>query len=118
MKRILVVDDKSEIRNLLQAELEDEGYTVLLADGGQDALNKLDELNYSVDLVMLDIKMPDINGIDVLNKIKQKKKELPVILLSAYHTFKQNFSTWAAEEYLVKSSDMTEMKQVVAKYLS
>lgn len=117
MNKILIVDDKPEIRNLIQAELEDEGYEVLLAEGGLDALDMLDKIGYSVNLVLLDIKMPDMNGLDVLNQIKQRKKELPVILLSAYHTFKQDFTTWAAEEYIVKSSDLTELKQKVSKYL-
>ncbi|HOO55493.1 MAG TPA: response regulator [bacterium] len=118
MKRILIVDDKSQIRILLQAELEDEGYDVVVADGGRQALDKLNELDYEVGLVLLDIKMPDMNGLDVLNHIKQKKRDLPVILLSAYHTFKQDFSSWAAEDYVVKSSDLTELKGKIANFFS
>jgi DNA-binding response OmpR family regulator len=118
MKKILIVDDKPEIRSLIQVEMEEEGYAVIIAEGGLDALDKLDKADYGVDLVLLDIKMPDMNGLDVLNHIKQRKKELPVFLLSAYHTFKQDFSTWAAEEYIVKSSDLTELKQKAAKYLA
>ncbi len=117
MGKILIVDDKSEIRNLLQVELEDDGYEILVAEGGREALDKLDEVGYDVGLVLLDIKMPDMSGLDVLNHIKQKKKDLPVILLSAYHTFKQDFSSWAAEDYVVKSSDLTELKEKIAKHV-
>ena len=118
MKKILFVDDKPEIRDLVQAEFEDEGYSVILADGGKEAMKKLAELGYVVDLVILDIKMPDVGGLEVLNQIKKQNKDLPDILLSAYPTYKQDFSTWAAEEYVVKSSDLAELKQKAAKYLS
>jgi len=118
MKKILVVDDKPQIRDLVQAEFEDEGYTVILADGGKDAMSKLADMKFVVDLVILDIKMPDIGGLEVLNQIKKQNKDIPVILLSAYPTYKQDFMTWAAEDYVVKSSDLTELKQVASKYLS
>ncbi len=118
MKKILVVDDKAQIRDLVQVEFEDDGYCVILADGGKEAINKLTELDYAVDLVILDIKMPDVGGLEVLNNIKKQKKDLPVILLSAYPTYKQDFSTWAAEDYVVKSSDLTELKQKAKKYLT
>jgi CheY-like chemotaxis protein len=118
MKKILVVDDKPQIRDLVQAEFEDEGYSVILADGGREAMTKLAELKFAVDLVILDIKMPDVSGLEVLNQIKKQNKDLPVILLSAYPTYKQDFTTWAAEEYVVKSSDLTELKEKVAKFLS
>ncbi len=118
MKKILVVDDKAQIRDLVQAEFEDDGYCVILADGGKEAMSKLAELNFAVDLVILDIKMPEMDGLEVLNSIKKQKKDLPVILLSAYSSYKQDFTTWAAEDYVVKSSDLTELKQKALKYLS
>jgi len=116
MKKILVVDDKEEIRSLIHEELTDWGYEVIPATGGKEALEKLDSLEYGVDLVLLDIKMPDMDGLKVLNHIKKQKKSLPVILLSAYHTYKQDFSSWAAEDYIVKSSDFSELKNKVEKY--
>lgn len=117
MKKILIVDDKESIRTLIEDELEEEGYDVLSASGGEEALAKLDEHDYQVDLVMLDIKMPGMNGLEVLNEIKRKKKSLPVILLSAYHTYKQDFSSWAADDYIVKSTDFAELKEKIEKYL-
>lgn len=117
MKKILIVDDKAELRDLLEDELTDAGYEVVTADGGAEALKFLEESDYGVNLVLLDIKMPDINGLDVLKKIKEKKKSLAVILLSAYHTYKQDFDSWAAEDYVVKSSDFTELKQKIARLI-
>ncbi|MFA5089364.1 MAG: response regulator [Candidatus Omnitrophota bacterium] len=117
MKKILIVDDKDEIRSLISEELTDSGYETILASGGREALDFLEKTNFAVDLVLLDIKMPDINGLDVLKFIKEKKRELPVILLSAYHTYKQDFSSWAAEDYVIKASDFTELKKKISKYI-
>ncbi len=113
MKKILIVDDKESIRTLIEDELEDEGYEVLSESSGKEALATLDNIEYQVDLVMLDIKMPGMNGLEVLNEIKKKNKNLPVILLSAYHTYKQDFSSWAADDYIVKSTDFAELKSKI-----
>ena len=118
MKKIMVVDDKESIRTLIEEEMLDEGYEVIAMPGGAEALKALDEMDYAVDLVMLDIKMPGINGLEVLNEIKKKKKNLPVILLSAYHTYKQDFTSWAADDYIVKSTDFTILKSKVAKLIT
>ncbi|MEW5946711.1 MAG: response regulator [bacterium] len=114
MKKILVVDDNENIRQLYKNELEDEGYSVLLAESGARAVEIVN--GEPVDLVMLDIKMPDMDGLEVLGKIKAHKS-IPVILVSAYDTYKQDFSSWAAEEYVVKSSDLTELLEKIKKYL-
>ncbi len=118
MRKLLIVDDKIEIRTLMQAELKDEGYDVHVAAGGREALDYLKTIDYDVDLVLLDIKMPDISGLDVLKEIKDLRSSLPVLLLSAYSTYKQDFKSWAAEDYVVKSSDLTELKQKIARIVS
>ena len=115
MKRILVIDDEVNIRQLYKVELEEEGYHVLLAASGKEALDILERETF--DLVMLDIKMPGINGLEILGKIKEMKETIPVILISAYDAYKQDFTSWAAEEYIVKSSDLSEMKEKIKKYL-
>ncbi len=117
VKKIMIVDDKPQIRDLLKLELEDDGHQVIVCEGGREALDTLEEMSYGVNIVLLDIKMPEIDGLAVLSAIKQKKKDLPVILLTAYHTFKQDFQSWAAEEYVVKKSDFTELKQKISKYI-
>lgn len=117
MKKILVVDDEEHIRELFRDELEESGYEVLLAKDGDSALKALKDSGGSVNLVLLDIKMPGMNGLEVLGRIKELYKELPVILLSAYDTYKQDFSSWAAEDYVVKSSDLKEMKKKIEKFI-
>jgi len=101
MKKILVVDDEESIRELYRAELSDEGYEVDLAADGREALRRLDA--FRPDLVTLDIKMPGIDGIEVLRRIREKNATIPVILVSAFGEFKQDFNTWASDAYIVKS---------------
>jgi len=115
VKKILVVDDEAHIRQLYKDELEEEGYDVLLAASGDEALKVIESEH--IDLVMLDIKMPDINGLEILGKIKEINDKLPVILVSAYDTYKQDFTSWVAEDYIVKSSDLNEIKEKVKKFI-
>jgi len=115
-KKILIVDDEENIRLLFKEELEDEGYTVDLASNGFEAIDKVK--NNSYDLVVLDIKMPGIDGIQTLNEIKKINTNQPIILCSAYGEFRQDFSSWASDAYVVKSADTKELKQTIAKILT
>ncbi len=108
---ILVVDDDESIRTLYQIELEDEGYNVTVASGAREALDLLS--NNAPDLVVLDIKMPDMDGIAALQKIVGLKPDLPVIINSAYPHFKENFLTWVAEDYVTKSANLDELKNKI-----
>lgn len=116
MKKILLVDDEDSIHLLYREELEDEGYEVHSALSGEAALDQLKIIQ--PDLVILDINMPGINGIDVLRQIKEANPSLPVILSSAYQEFKQDLATWASDEYIVKSSNLDELKAAVKKHLA
>lgn len=115
MKKILLVDDEESIHLLYRDALEEEGYEVHSALSGDEALNTLDILK--PDLVILDINMPGLNGIDTLRSMKEKRPEMPVILSSAYHEFKQDLASWASDDYIVKSSDLTELLESVRKHI-
>jgi len=115
-KRILLVDDEESIQLLYRGEFEDEGFEIDSAYNGDEALVKFQE--NPPDLVILDINMPGMNGIEVLRQMKELRAELPVILSSAYQEYKQDFGTWASEAYVVKSANMDELKFTVRKYLS
>ena len=115
-KRILLVDDDQGIQLLYRGELEDDGYEVISAYNGEEALQKFNE--EKPDLVILDINMPGMNGIEVLRQMKEMNSRLPVILCSAYPEFKQDFGTWASEAYIVKSANIDELKATVKKHLS
>jgi CheY-like chemotaxis protein len=111
--RILLVDDEEHIRLLFKEELEEEGYSIDLASNGFEALEKVKAQRF--DLVVLDIKMPGMDGIQALSEIKKINKDQPVILCSAYGEFKQDFSSWVSDAYVVKSADTRELKDAIRK---
>lgn len=115
-RRILLVDDEEGIQLLYREEFEDEGYEVISAYNGDEALERFTE--NPPDLVILDINMPGMSGIEVLRRMKEINPDLPVILSSAYQEYKQDFGSWASEEYIVKSANMDELKQAVRKHLN
>ncbi len=114
-KKILVVDDEESIHLLYKEELEEEGYEVLSALNGEDALKLFDEAN--PDLVILDINMPGMDGIEVLRQMKQKRPSVPVILSSAYPEYKQDLASWASDDYIVKSFNLDDLKDSVKRHL-
>ena len=116
MKKILLVDDEESIHLLYRAVLEEEGYKVHSALTGVNALQKLKIV--SPDLIILDISMPGMNGIEVLRKIKDVNPKTKVILSSAYHEYKQDIGAWASDDYIIKSSDLDELKAAVRQHLS
>jgi DNA-binding response OmpR family regulator len=115
MKTILVVDDEENLRILLEHEFIGMGYHVEMAENGRVALAKIKEK--SPDLIILDIMMPEMDGLEALKEVLNEDKKIPVIINSAYSHYKHNFLTWAAENYVVKSSDLTELKAQVRKLL-
>lgn len=115
MKKILVVDDEESIRQLYKEELEDEGYSVDMANDGNEALAKYDA--FLPDLITLDLKMPGLDGLEVLKMLRERDRDVPIVLLTAYSEFKQDFTTWASNNYIVKSSDLTELKTAIRELL-
>lgn len=115
MKRILVVDDDEDIRLLYKEVLQEEGYEVELARGGEEALEKLGKSK--PDLVTLDLKMRGMGGLEVLERIREHDKDLPVIICTAYGEYKSDLTTWASDAYVVKSSDLSDLKRVIREML-
>ena len=116
MKKILLVDDEEGIHLLYREELEEEGYKVHSALTGKDALQEFEIV--SPDLIILDINMPGMNGIEILRRIKERNPNTKVILSTAYHEYKQDIGAWASDEYIIKSSDLEELKASVRQHLS
>ncbi|MFH1035860.1 MAG: response regulator [Pseudomonadota bacterium] len=111
MPKILIVDDEEHIRFLYSEELADEGYEVVTADSGFQLLERIEA--EKPDLIILDIKMVDYNGLDLLQDIRNKYYDLPVILCTAYDTFKEDMKSIAADFYVIKSFDLTELKNKI-----
>ncbi len=115
MKQILVVDDEKHICELYKIELEDEGYSVTIANSGAEALDVVDR--NPPDLIVLDIQMPGMDGVETLEKLLGKDKGVPIILNTAYSHYKDDFTTWGADAYVVKSSDTSRLKSEIRRLL-
>jgi DNA-binding NtrC family response regulator len=111
----LIVDDEKNLRELYKLELTREGYEVILASTGKEAIEILEDK--LPDVVVMDIRMPDMDGIEALGKMVARFKNLPVIINSAYSGYKEDFRSWVAEAYLVKSSDLSHLKKTIKKVL-
>ncbi len=109
MAKILIVDDEEGIRMLYSMELQDEGYQVITLPDGRDLMSVVE--NEKPDCIVLDIKMREYSGLDLLQEIRKRHYDLPVILNSAYSSFKVDLKAVAADYYVVKSSDLSELKE-------
>ena len=108
-KRILIVDDDTEIRDLLEFDISSSGYFVDTAVDGLDGLNKA--LNNKYDLILLDVMMPKMNGFEVCKNIRQAKINVPILMLTAKGTISDKTSGFnsGADDYLVKPFDIQEV---------
>jgi DNA-binding response OmpR family regulator len=114
-KTILVVDDEESIRFLYREELEEEGYRVITASDGEEALRKVKADN--PDLITLDIRMPGMDGIEVLHHIRAMDKEIPVIMSTAYGEYRHDFNVWASDAYVIKTANLEELKRNIRRLL-
>ena len=113
--KILIVEDEDNMRFLISEELEDEGYEIDTATNAKECLEKIEKNNY--DLITVDIEMPDMNGLELAGEIRKKNSPVKIILLTAYSHYKADLSSWAADAYVVKSSDFNILKQEIQKLL-
>lgn len=114
---ILLVDDEPDVRTIYGEMLRREGYNVITAENAEDALYKLS--TEKVDLMILDIKMKGKSGLEVLETLEKekKKKNIPVILFTAYSSYQDEYTAWFADAYIVKSADPTELKKEIKRLL-
>lgn len=115
MKSILIIDDDLLIRKTLLSNFSKEGFEVLLAENGEEGLRKYKQ--NLPDFVMLDIRLPDMDGIDVLMQIKDKNKDACVIIMTAFDDMKTTVEAikYGAFEYLVKPLDNVELDLTIKK---
>jgi len=116
MSTILVVDDEKSLRTLYKRDLEGEGHEVIATGRASEALDAIE--SDTPDLVVLDIRLPEMDGLDLMARILERHRGLPIILNTAYSSYKDNFLSWAADAYVVKSSDTTELRQRVREILA
>jgi DNA-binding response OmpR family regulator len=120
-KTILVVDDEPDILLTVSQTLEMFGYNVIKAKDGVECITKLNDLDITPDLVLLDIMMPDLSGWDVAAKIKENPswENIPIVFLTAKgDTMSVGMGNLAAVDYIVKPFDVNDLKKRVEKILN
>lgn len=116
--KILVVDDEDALRTVLSAELEGEGYQVATAADGQEAINILGTSAF--DLILLDIKMPNVDGFEVLRFVKEKHPKTKVIMLTGFADLKNAIESkkLGAEDFVSKPYDLVDLLTTVERVLT
>jgi DNA-binding response OmpR family regulator len=115
MSTVLIVEDDPSLRLLYEEEFTDEGYRVISASSGEEALEQVGRRR--VDAVVLDIRLGGMDGLETMRRILSRRHDVAVVLNSAYAAFKADFISWSADRYVVKSSDLTELKAAVREAL-
>ncbi len=116
MTTILLVEDDKNQRLLYEQELKFEGYDIVTAADGKEALEKAQE--QPLDMVIMDINLPKMNGLEAIGRILSKNKGIPIIINTAYGNYKDSFMSWMADAYIIKSSDLTELKNKIKEFLT
>ena len=107
-KKIFIADDEEVVCDLYAEELSSEGYEVVSTSDCGKLMDMIEQ--YEPDLVVLDIRMGEYNGLDLLQGVRNAYDTMPVILCSAYSSYKYDLRSIGADSYVVKSSDLTELK--------
>ncbi len=110
-----MVDDEEHILKLYEKEFAEDGYQVKTAKNAEEAIKVAQE--GEVNLVILDIKIEGKNGVELLSDFRRINRDLPIILNSAYSTYKNDFQSWLADAYLVKSSNLEELKKTIKELI-
>ncbi|HAV24089.1 MAG: hypothetical protein A2X67_09550 [Ignavibacteria bacterium GWA2_55_11] len=116
--RILVVDDEEALRTVLSSELEGEGYSVRSAADGQEAITQLTGTEF--DLVLLDIKMPNVDGFEVLKFVKERHPKTKVVMLTGFADLKNAIESkkLGAEDFVSKPYDLVDLLTTVERVLT
>ncbi|MHB1050099.1 MAG: response regulator [Bacteroidota bacterium] len=115
---ILVVDDEDALRTVLSSELQSEGYSVVSASDGDEAISVLQQKSF--DLVLLDIKMPRVDGFEVLRFLKERYPKTKVIMLTGFADLKNAIESkkLGAEDFVSKPYDLVDLLTTIERVLS
>jgi DNA-binding NtrC family response regulator len=115
MARILVVEDEEALRRLCRAELAEDGHSAEAIADGDEALERIK--GGGLDLVVLELGIQGASGFRVLREGLQHDPHLPIIIHTAHPDFQRDFSTWSAAAFVVKSSDLSQLRAEVQRVL-
>jgi DNA-binding NtrC family response regulator len=115
MSKIVIVDDEESIRSLCAEELAEEGYKVITTGMCQEVPELIASAQPSA--MVVDIRIDDCDGLELLKDIKEIYPDLPVILYTAYDSYREDDKSVAAEHYVVKSFNLDELKEKLAQVI-
>ena len=116
MSKILVIEDEKNLRQLYKQDLELDGHTVVTAKSAEEGLKKVE--TEAPDLVVLDIRMPGMDGLEAMGRILDQHPSIPVLLNTAYSSYQDSFLSWGADAYVIKSSDTGDLRREVEQLLT
>ncbi|MDI7276649.1 MAG: response regulator, partial [Anaerolineae bacterium] len=118
-RTVLIVDDDPPIREMLTDFLREEGYEILLASDGAGALDLLRKSAERIDLALLDVRLPDVQGLEILRAMADKGLELPVIVMTAHGTSSTAIHSMqlGAYDYLTKPIDLNQLGMTIKRLL-
>lgn len=113
-----MVEDDKNVQRLLQEELNDDGYQISVASNGKEALSILKKKDeQKPDLIILDLRMPKMDGFETMGHILKSRQNTPVIIHTAYSSYKNDVMVMAADAYVEKSHDLTRLKDVIRELI-
>jgi DNA-binding response OmpR family regulator len=115
MDKILVIEDEKNLRALYRQDFEADGFVVTTAASATEGLGMIEAER--PDLVVMDIRMPGMDGLEAMSRLLDKHPKIPVVLNSAYSSYKDSFMSWSADAYVVKSADTSELRMRVRELL-
>ena len=115
MSKILVVEDEKSLRLFYKEDLEQNGYEVQTVGSAAEGL-RVFEADWP-DLVVLDIRLPGMDGLDAMGRMLNKNPRVPIVLNTGYSSYKDNFLSWAADAYVIKSSNTEELRAKIRELL-
>ncbi|MFH1540779.1 MAG: response regulator [Elusimicrobiota bacterium] len=117
MKTIIMAEDEKSFVEVVYDELTEAGYKIFVAKTGKQCLDLI-EVEVP-DLIILDIKLPDMSGLKLLEVVRRKFTKVPIIMCTAYDSFKTEYEVWASKvsDYIIKPVDLDDLKDRIKKIL-
>jgi DNA-binding response OmpR family regulator len=116
MPKILVIEDEKNLRILYKQDLERDGFVVVTAATAPEGLAMLE--TEEPDLVVMDIRLPGMDGLEAMSRVLDRSPKLPIVLNSAYSSYKDSFMSWSADAYVVKSADTSDLRARVKELVT
>jgi len=116
MTKILVIEDEKNLRILYKQDLERDGFDVVTAATAPEGLAMVE--SEDPDLVVMDIRLPGMDGLEAMSHLLDRRPRLPIVINSAYSSYKDSFMSWSADAYVIKSADTGDLRACVREIVT